>query len=303
MENRIDKSIVEINKRYQDLFYSPAVQKELKKEKYLEYIKEKNYKKILEDILFKAFIRIPSSLSGNVNWGHPKKENCINKKIVVYSCVVGKYDRIVEPIYMEPGVDYLMFTDLNLPKNSMWKKVDITKLDDYKLLSPAQMNRKIKMLPHKFLKEYDYSLYVDGLIELVGAVSPIVEQMGDIGFGVHYHNQRDCIYDEAIMIKYAKKANMNEVKKQLSRYKKDGFPAHYGLYENTILLRKHSDESVCELMEDWWDEYMKFPTRDQLSLPYLIWKTNFPKNRIYIMGNNINRNPRFNRGLKHEGNK
>ena len=140
-------------------------------------------------------------------------------------------------------------------------------------------------------------------IEIVGAISPMIEEMGDYGFGVHFHNQRDCIYDEAVMIKYAKKANMSEVKVQLDNYREEGFPSHFGLYENTILIRKHHDMSVCKLMESWWDEYLKYPTRDQLSLPYVIWKTNFPKESIYIMGDNINRNPRFNRGLKHEGQK
>lgn len=301
MERIADKGLLEINKRYQNLFYSPAVQKALKKEKYLDYIKKGKFRQIVEDLFFKLFIRIPSSLNGNVDFSHPKKESCANSKIVVYSCVVGKYDKIVEPVFKQPNVDYLMFTDLELPKDSAWKKVDITTFNDYKLLTPLQMNRKIKMLPHKYLGSYDYSLYVDGLIEVVGAITPMIEDMGTCGFGVHFHNQRDCIYDEAIMIKYAKKANMDIVKKQLQKYKKEGFPTHYGLYENTILLRKHCDKSVCRLMESWWHEYLQYPTRDQLSLPYLIWKMNFQKENIYIMGNNINRNPRFNRGLKHEG--
>ena len=38
------------------------------------------------------------------------------------------------------------------------------------------------MLPHKYLCDYDYSLYVDGLIEIVGAISPMIEEMGDYGF-------------------------------------------------------------------------------------------------------------------------
>lgn len=298
-----DDSLIEINKRYQDLFYSSEVQNKLKKQKYSGYIHDGNYKQILEDILFKLFVRIPSSLHGNINECHPKKAEKVDGRIAVYSCVVGKYDRIIEPVYVQPGVDYLMFTDLDLPKNTAWEKIDITKFDDYKSLTPIQMNRKIKMLPHKYLCDYDYSLYVDGLIEIVGAISPMIEEMGDYGFGVHFHNQRDCIYDEAVMIKYAKKANMSEVKVQLDNYREEGFPSHFGLYENTILIRKHHDMSVCKLMESWWDEYLKYPTRDQLSLPYVIWKTNFPKESIYIMGDNINRNPRFNRGLKHEGQK
>lgn len=44
------------------------------------------------------------------------KAEKVDGRIAVYSCVVGKYDRIIEPVYVQPGVDYLMFTDLDLPK-------------------------------------------------------------------------------------------------------------------------------------------------------------------------------------------
>ena len=59
--------------------------------------------------------------------------------------------------------------------------------------------------------------------------------------------------------------------------------------------------SVKELMTAWWEEYNKYPTRDQFSLPYVVWKTGFDAERIAILGNNINRNPRFNRVQKHIG--
>src|ERR1039458_2191274 len=44
--------------------------------------------------------------------------------------------------------------------------------------------------------------------------------------------------------------------------------------ENGIILRKHSDHKVITLMESWWEEYCNGGRRDQLSLPYLIWKKN-----------------------------
>ena len=86
MERELDDSLVEINKRYQDLFYSSAVQKELKRKKYLEYISKKNYRQILEDIFFKIFIRIPSSQNGNVNMCHPGKENSTSGNICTAQC-------------------------------------------------------------------------------------------------------------------------------------------------------------------------------------------------------------------------
>ena len=73
VKKNFDDSIVDLNRRYQELFYSKPVQKYLKREKYKEYVKEGNYKQIIEDILFKLFVRIPSSLQSNINVTHKSK--------------------------------------------------------------------------------------------------------------------------------------------------------------------------------------------------------------------------------------
>jgi len=209
--------------------------------------------------LFKIFIKIPSSTAGNVIKPNTSGElDITGKKIAVYSCIVGRYDSIVEPLYIDCDIDYFMFTDLDLPSDSKWKKIDITQFEEYNKLSPIQLNRKIKMLPHIYLKDYDYSIYVDGLIEIVCSMKPLIENMKSSSLGVHFHNQRDCIYDEAIMIKYAKKADMSIVNQQLNIYRNEGFPIHNGLYENTIMIRNHNSQLMCKLMDKWWDEYLKF---------------------------------------------
>ena len=33
-------------------------------------------------------------------------------------------------------------------------------------------------------------------------------------------------------------------------------------------------------MEEWWDEYIKFSKRDQLSLPYVMWKNGYSFNDV-----------------------
>ena len=36
---------------------------------------------------------------------------------------------------------------------------------------------------------------------------------------------------------------------QMDEYKKNGFPVHYGLFENSILVRKHDDQ-FCKGIDD-----------------------------------------------------
>lgn len=71
-------------------------------------------------------------------------------------------------------------------------------------------------------------------------------------------------------------ASINEnYDKQLYEYEKIGFPRHFGLYENSIIVRKHKDKMLKKIMNDWWNEYNKYPTRDQFSLPFVIWKNHY----------------------------
>ncbi len=216
-------------------------------------------------------------------------------KIAVYSCITNEYDSIIEPLCSEPGIDYYLFTDGEIRNGSKWKKIDITQFKEYKELTPVQLNRKIKMLPFKYLPDCDYSIYIDGNIKIVAPLAPLIEEMGSHAFGVHYHRTRDCIYDELVQVLYSKKAERAMAEQQIAAYKKEGFPPHFGLYENPILIRKHSDEGVCRLMEIWWEEYMRYPTRDQLSLPYVIWKTGYNRGKIHIIAKNLDENPRFKR--------
>lgn len=301
IDDRLDSRLMDLNRRYQEVLYSEQAERKRKKNRYIGYIMTGNLEQLVEDLKYRRYSRKNCSVMGNVS--HPQQYNEANAgaRITVYSSIIGRYDEIIEPVYKEEGVRYLMFTDQEVPSGSAWEKVDVTGLPEYNTMTPIQLNRKIKMLPNQYILDADYSIYVDGNIEIVAGVSPIICSMGEAGFGVHYHASRDCIYDEAVAVLHYKRANKDEVRVQMDEYKKNGFPAHYGLFENSILVRKHNDKSVKELMCAWWEEYNKYPTRDQFSLPYVVWKTGFDAERIAILGNNINRNPRFNRVQKHIG--
>jgi len=83
---------------------------------------------------------------------------------------------------------------------------------------------------------------------------------------------RDCIYEEAKACLILGLVKLKDVKKQMEKYKREGFPAHFGLSENNIILRRHNGERVIKLMEDWWKELNLYTHRDQLSLAYVLWK-------------------------------
>ncbi len=294
--------IIKFNSEYLSLFYSNEIKK---KRRYESYIKLKATDKIrafIYSISLRGFWKKTNSVYYNTNFYSPSNsatEYTDDKRIAVYCCIVGLYDNLIEPLYVDANVDYYVFTDQQVSKKSAWKKIDITQLRDYKELTPTQLNRKIKILSHIFLENYDFTVYVDGVIKLMTPIVPWIKELGRFGLAVHYHNTRDCIYKEALVVKRMKKTNIELLKKQILQYKNEGFPENYGMYENTILIRNNSDSETKLLMEQWWEEYMRYPTRDQISLPYLVWRTNYDKSKIYILGNNMNLNPRIIRRLEH----
>jgi hypothetical protein len=84
----------------------------------------------------------------------------MSKKIVIYTAVFGNnnYDALSSNL---PGFDFICFTDKK-KESSTWK-IKLVKAD----LSPEVLNRKYKILAHKYLKKYDVSLYIDANIKIL----------------------------------------------------------------------------------------------------------------------------------------
>lgn len=283
MESRLSKDLYILNKEYMEL---------RNRRSFLEYIK-KAYKMLITGNLFYLLSILNSKVlrSKKKNekiedeeYSDLKKIDLENKKIAIYTCVIGKYDFPKEPIYVSEQCDYYIITDQEINKDSIWKKIDIP-ISLLNGMKGNELNRYIKLHPHEFFKEYEWSIYIDGNVRIICDLLPMVENMGESIIGVHVHNFRDCAYDEGKAFKHNRRLSQfyPNVCKQLLFYQKEGFPKHYGLYENTVLIRKHGDIRCINLMLHWWDQLLKFSFRDQISLPYIIWKEE-AKNYIKTFG-------------------
>jgi len=96
------------------------------------------------------------------------------------------------------------------------------------------------------------------------------------------------------------KDNPEIIKKQVNKYKQEGFPSQIGLVSTGVVLRQHNLSNVKKLGEDWWIEMKYGSKRDQLSLNYVAWKNNF--NITYIDGD-IRLNKYFKLTTSHLGKK
>ena len=204
-------------------------------------------------------------------------------KIAIYTSIFGKYDVLHENQFQMKGVDYLCFTDEKLQSNT-WNIIPSISIYE----DPNRNAKKYKILPHRYLKEYDYSIWIDGNILVISDIRDLVKKSN---YQVFDHNKtildpRDCIYQEynAIMQLGQQSGNYKDnpqvMRKQVSRYLEEGYPQNNGLATNPILLRKHNDLDIMKTMEDWWVEIKYGSRRDQLSFNYVAWKNNFKFNYL-----------------------
>jgi hypothetical protein len=193
----------------------------------------------------------------------------IRNNLVVYTALFGDYDDLIEPKEKFEGCDFICFTNQEHLKSNIWEIRHIKECD----MPPNMMNRKYKILPHLFLSEYEWSLYVDTNIAILKNPLELANKyLTKYDMALPKHFARDCVYEEAKECVILGKAKYEETKKQMESYRKDGFPENFGLGENGILFRKHNSEKVIKLMSDWWDELNSQTKRDQLSLAYVLWK-------------------------------
>ena len=195
-----------------------------------------------------------------------------NNNKVVYTCITGGYDSLLEPEFISEGFDYVCFTDDSNIKSDVWQIKPLP--EETKDLSQVKKQRFVKINPHLLLKEYDLSIWVDGNVEVKNDLNDFISKKikEDDIICVPTHPQRKCIYDEERVVLAMKKDVKENTQPQIERYKKEGFPKEYGLLQSNILVRRHNNTDCIKLMEDWFEEVKNGSHRDQLSFNYVAWK-------------------------------
>lgn len=194
-------------------------------------------------------------------------------KGVIYTVVTGGYDVLCDPEYIDREYDYVCFTDDSNLTSDIWS---IRYIENAEKLDQARLSRKYKILCHEFLGEYDYSIYVDGKVQIIGDLRKYVKAYSRGSAMLCFpHFVRECAYEEAKVCAAIGKDAPDVIRKQMEGYVKEGYPVNNGLIDGACLVRKHNDGVLQKVMTCWWDEVKNKSRRDQLSIGYACWKNNF----------------------------
>jgi hypothetical protein len=195
-------------------------------------------------------------------------------KLVVYTALFTddiEYVYGTLPEYENDSADFICFTNTPHLKSNTWdiKLVDIE--DD---TSPRKQARKYKMLPHKYLPEYDAWIWMDNSCLFRYDPADLFEfYMKYSDICLHEHCDRTNIEQEAQVIIQRNLDDPAIVNKQIQRYKQEKYQDQ-GLYETGILMRRNNHD-VINFNEMWWQEIDNNSIRDQISFPYVLWKFNW----------------------------
>jgi len=189
---------------------------------------------------------------------------------------MGGYDRIKKPKYSNPDWDYICFTNNKKLKiqDNFCKVIYVYDKD----LDDSRLSKKIKINFHKYVNDYDLSIYLDGSMRVLGNLDEFVNDFLPLGedcydMSISKHPYRKCAYSEAESCKGAKLDSEIVINNQMQKYKKDGFPSDYGLVCAGVIIRRHNVKTIERFCELWWNEVRDHSKRDQLSFNYSFWKS------------------------------
>ena len=214
-------------------------------------------------------------------------------KIAIITAIAGTRDKLSVPSVVHANADYFAFVDNpSTEQIGPWVQRKIFSFTNDDRFENRRKAKPYKIMPELFVPGYDYYFWVDATHDVVVNPETIIsEYMHDACIGVFRHNQRACAYDEAMEIIRLDYDHIGNVTSQIKEYQKAGFPTGYGLFELPVSVRKNCHQTT-EFNLMWWEQICKFSSRDQISFPFCLFKTQIKTVILPGFANGIN--PRTN---------
>lgn len=189
---------------------------------------------------------------------------------VIYTSITNGYDCLKTPKVKQslPGI---CLADIE-QKHNYWRyeQIYVRKND------PIRTARYHKILTHKILHPYEWSIWVDGSLSIENDLALLLDEVkrSDKKIAMYKHSKRNCIYQAAFNCIDKCKDNKHIICQQMDKYLSEGYPACNGLVASGVIVKKHHDLEVQQLMNLWWSEVKRYSRRDQLSFNYVCHKQN-----------------------------
>lgn len=197
-------------------------------------------------------------------------------KIVVYTCTFPDYDAVYTPLVRTPGVEYVLHAPAppRFVRGWQWRPLPPAVTG----FSQTMANRYCKFFPDRLFPDADVTIYADGNVLMKGDLRPLIDEFlaTQAEIGLFRHPWRRSIDEELPFCKQVgrvKPADFDKADAQVAGYYAEGLPRDHVLTQNGVIFRRHDGPRLQAAMALWWDEMQTHVPRDQLSSPYVFWKT------------------------------
>jgi hypothetical protein len=194
--------------------------------------------------------------------------------LAIYTVLTGDKEPLGNPIgrlqsiETDLKIEFICFTDNPNLKSNVWN----CRVFDTHRLPPEKSSRRPKALPHEYLAEHDYSLYMDNICELkrLPKCSDLLEAPDtDYVYRVFKHSTRIVLAEEALAISSLGYDTAENLINQLDTYVQYlPLQSITPLNTCTILLRQHNHFQVIRHGQMWWEHILNFSKRDQMSFDF-----------------------------------
>ncbi len=179
---------------------------------------------------------------------------------VCYTGLFSDYEELKTPSIIPDGWTFYCFTDQPITSD-VWKIIP-TEVEEG--LTPQRMARKIKLLPHIYLPEYEYTFWLDASFQINVDLNTFWNKYFKGSFCCPSHPLRTCVYQEIRNCIVCGRGDETELRKQGDHYKKIKVPEFNGIITSGVLMRQRTIGCV-HLCNDWWEELCKHSARDQVA--------------------------------------
>lgn len=188
---------------------------------------------------------------------------------VVYRALIGGYEQLrEEPAVQDADLDFICFTDDPQLTSRTWQ---IVRVGSGRSFEPTREARRLKIMGHPALADYDETLWVDNTVELLTDPTEILNQWLDgADLAVPLHDFRDSIWAEAEAVIDSGYEEPAAVYEQINHYARrcPDRLEHNPHWTGMLARRQHA--SVHTAMQDWWEHVLRFSRRDQLSFAVVV---------------------------------
>lgn len=148
---------------------------------------------------------------------------------------------------------------------------------------PVMEAKRYKVLPHQFFQN-QYRIWIDANITYKESNDyAIARFLNGKDLAIFKHPYRNTVWQEFETLQKDKRFKdkwlQKNLKEQMAFYKSQGLPDNTPLWECNFMISRNT-ESINRVFDAWWAEICRWQWRDQVSLPYVLWKYKVNMNTI-----------------------